>query len=651
MPITLTDENEVRLTAFVGRSFLDDDKRVWYELRDILETLKSLGFRFEDAKESQARPISEKVRQLIIKNEIYIGLLTRRYKICDPNISFLERLQFAFGGDFPRNEWTASEWVIEEIGFAVGRDKTVILLVEEGVVFPASDLDADTEWILFNRNNLSAKSKNITEMISNLIAKKVTTRIDSGNEARTEPQAERQMEPTTASQPPTFRTHLARLRLLVESGSIVEADQLQAEMIDAEEDKEDKEEIKDLLLGVRATYGDPAALKGLKLRLAQTPNSYSAILSLFKVYQSFGQHNVAAELMLSSMKEFPIEKHSLILENAAQAMRKDGQDRAAIRLLIEHLPKENNETRVLSLLRSVAYSAEKMVDADLEAAFLERILSIDPTNNDARFRLAYLYSENGRGELAVYHYALLNQHVDWPHAVNNGAVSYKALGFKATGISEQIRVQDQHPLAKANIACEYSTAGFLQSAEDLAKAVLGSHNSEETANARARHALSEIANTRKNEADAILKLPQETKKERDFMAAYAQAYAEDHPAPFEGNFVTPHGEIMIRRIGSELTGTGSSSRSVTSHGILSLLAAGVDSPGVYVTTLKLNAELNGRAGRFTATINTQKDDAPSSKAVSRKIDGLLIVEKHNLSLQFLEREEKKTTIYEAGIRT
>ena len=115
-----------RLSAFVGRSFLDDDKNVWNDLRDIFDSLKSIGFEYEDGKEGQIRPISEKVQEIILRHEIYIGVLTKRYPIWQAPSSWHERWLHPLGSYTPQ-KWTTSEWVIEEIGFAIGKGLKVLI--------------------------------------------------------------------------------------------------------------------------------------------------------------------------------------------------------------------------------------------------------------------------------------------------------------------------------------------------------------------------------------------------------------------------------------------------------------------------------------------------------------------------------------------
>jgi hypothetical protein len=144
------DNHPTYLTAFIGRSFLKDDERPWLEIRKILESLRPLGFRFKDAEEAQPRPISEKVQQGIESNDIYIGILTRRFPIhAVREAGAFKRVWHALSAPSPPTTWGPSSWVVQESGFALGKGKKVVLLIEDGVDFPKSDLDADKERILF----------------------------------------------------------------------------------------------------------------------------------------------------------------------------------------------------------------------------------------------------------------------------------------------------------------------------------------------------------------------------------------------------------------------------------------------------------------------------------------------------------------------
>src|SRR5690348_8297609 len=104
----MTNPPEPRLKAFIGRSFLPADKQLWHDLRDVLDTFKPIGFVYEDAKEAQVRPVSDKVRALIEQNDIYIGVLPRRYPIYVPPTSLLGRCGILSA--FAPTQWATSEW-------------------------------------------------------------------------------------------------------------------------------------------------------------------------------------------------------------------------------------------------------------------------------------------------------------------------------------------------------------------------------------------------------------------------------------------------------------------------------------------------------------------------------------------------------------
>lgn len=80
-PTMTSDDPNVRLKAFVGRSFVEADEALWAEFRPQLEALRSLGFVFEDAKEAQPRPVSEKVKQGIDRNDVCIGIVSCRQPV------------------------------------------------------------------------------------------------------------------------------------------------------------------------------------------------------------------------------------------------------------------------------------------------------------------------------------------------------------------------------------------------------------------------------------------------------------------------------------------------------------------------------------------------------------------------------------------
>lgn len=639
----MQDDPVIHLRAFVGRSFLEDDKRVWHNLRDLLEALRPMGFAYEDAKDAQVRPISEKVRFLINRNHIYIGVLTRRHLINSTPCTFANLIRALFKGVSPE-QWTASEWVIEEVGYAIGREKPVILLIENGVVFPTSDLDGDTQWIAFERDKLEHCQTELTQMISNLLAKRVTAlpavSAVVADDSKTEDQQLAQ-EPNKA----TFGEQLEALRLAASSGQTREAERIQAEMLDDPELR-DKSLFEKFFLSERASHGDTTALQNLKKLVLDNPSDVDCLIVLADTYSSFKQYRSAIDLLRNGSVHAAPDLQTRVATRLASALRKEGKPQEAIDVLLAQLRKESDEQKRLSLYRAIAYAAQDQKDSNLEAACLEKILQLNPADNDVRSRLAFLYSDADRESLAAYHYGLLASIVDWPYIFNNLGVSYGELGLKATRTEQFLKVSDKYPLAKANVANLYAQFGFLSQAEALARDVMASAPDDETASARARTALGEIAALREKEVKKIETLSDETRNEREFMVAFAEALDDDPLDDFVATFVTPHGDIELLKKQGDLRGTGTVTKPVANYqaGLLAGLA-GFGAVQSRPRTYQLNLLGTCRGKTAVYELKISSPDEPSSLLTSnpRIITGQLVFEDQARSFRTLEREDSKTT--------
>ena len=66
-------------------------------------------------------------------------------------------------------KWKTSDWIIQEIGFALGREMRLILLIEDGLE-PPGELQGNYERIVFNRGNPEKAFPLIEEMIAKIIS-------------------------------------------------------------------------------------------------------------------------------------------------------------------------------------------------------------------------------------------------------------------------------------------------------------------------------------------------------------------------------------------------------------------------------------------------------------------------------------------------
>jgi hypothetical protein len=125
------DAEGFRPTAFVGHSFAAKDKGLVEMVTDALE---AIGIEVFTGEKPRADRISDKVKDLIDAQYMFIGIFTRRDKLVG------------------KNEWNTSAWIIDEKAYA-SRSKKLILLKETGVE-SIGGIQGDHEYIEFSRDKL-----------------------------------------------------------------------------------------------------------------------------------------------------------------------------------------------------------------------------------------------------------------------------------------------------------------------------------------------------------------------------------------------------------------------------------------------------------------------------------------------------------------
>ena len=97
--------------------------------------------------------------------------------------------------------------------------------------------------------------------------------------------------------------------------------------------------------------------------------------------------------------------------------------------------------------------AEVQKEDDIAIATLEKLLSLDPSDNEHRFNLAFKYSHTGRSDMAALHYERIPASVRTSAGWNNLGVAYDRLSFEIRAVDSYRRAADAgETLAAANIA-------------------------------------------------------------------------------------------------------------------------------------------------------------------------------------------------------
>ncbi len=630
-------DDAVFLTAFVGRSFLDVDELLWLEIRKILESLRPIGFRFQDANEAQPTPISKKVQRGIEQNDLYIGILTRRFPISDWKRPFL-----GFWRSSAKQRWGTTAWVVQESGYALGKGKRVLLLIENGVDFPKSDLDADRERIIFNRDSVPSCSVRLTAMVANLIKDRLPAVSTASPGLQTsEPPIESppKEESAAATETPTF----AQVRELLDADEFARADEVFQEFEVAYETDVDipKGWLRRFYLKEKAIRGDKSSLGALIELTEKEPEDPSVWLQLSEYYRTLDLNNEAAKILIRGTTKVLPESRSRLLRSAAKARALDKDFNASHQLLREALRDGTNMSQQKLTFNTLADLAKEQKDRDLEAAALERILELDPTDKTIRFRVAFLYGETSRNGLEIYHYRLrLNQGTD-SAALNNLGIALNQFGCHSSGIDCLLEAIADSPLAKANLSQAYIDRGFFVEGERFAREALTAapENENDRAQAMASSGIDRIVKQRAEEKEREAEGVAEAKHEAGFRARYAHAFmSEPSGEQLNGTFVTPHGRISLVQEESNLRGE-------FEEGAFGRAIAATLKTSTAVRIL-LRGTVHGQAGTFE-TYSIGAESGAAALLAPKKLKGLFVMRPDGHAVEFAEQGEKAIQIYDA----
>ena len=160
------------LFAFVAHSFSTKDQEV---VRTYLEFLKRIaqmdkGFSWDHAETAEPKDLPVKVLSKMEGKNLLIAICTPSESAISPeNISSVFLRPPYLKARKEHFQPKISDWILQEIGCAVGKGMRIIILLEEGVRVPGG-LQGDIEYITFTRQRPEASFNRILEMLESLTA-------------------------------------------------------------------------------------------------------------------------------------------------------------------------------------------------------------------------------------------------------------------------------------------------------------------------------------------------------------------------------------------------------------------------------------------------------------------------------------------------
>ncbi len=537
------------ISAFVGRSFDPKEESLWTRISKCLDSLRPIGFSWEDAEEAQAKPISDKVKEKIQRNDLFIGILTKGDAIisgCSTSKYVLMRKIL---------NWLASYWIIQESGYAIGKGKKVIFLIEIGLEIPGG-LNSDFEYIPFNRYNLSDTFLKVNQIVANELATKI------------EPLREQPLAKGTELIP-VQKQEIEQQQPL----EVVEEDDLlfktAVEAINKKDFPSAREKIA-LLLGTGKVKGNPdvelwvevyfskklylagqpEALDRLREFAKRNPTDLFVMNALVDCYEPYDQYEQAIreiEPFAATAEDLDFRfKMSIMLSKLELKIKKYEPARKRLFEFLKTLELNSNHQNFL-IFKTLGDTYKEQADQNIACCLYEMALNYEPTDSDLRFTLAHGYGEINKSALASYHYKAYLNTEDWPGALNNLAIQYEELKLFGKSVSALRKAESlEHTLSSANLSRMLIEKGFYEEAENTLLKALEKKDHHKNVD----YYLNELKTSKEQEEENEKKLLEETKEYRDFALEFAKAISIpfDTYAEVNGLWSTDYGQLKEFRI-------------------------------------------------------------------------------------------------------
>lgn len=535
-----------QLKAFVGHSFTEDDEavvRVFLKFFDQV-TKMDIGFSWEHAEPAEPKMLADKVLRLIEDKNLFIGICTSKEAAVNPTKlkpgRFLKRVLSAENNEF---SFKTSDWIIQEIGLAKGRNMDLLLLVEKDVRQPGG-LQGDLEYITFERQSPEKSFGKVLEMIQSLMPR-AKSLISEEGAARSAPEEKGEPEKQGALdwlQPKDDwnrkRYEFALMHMVASDDEDGEKN-IEAAYLASTEGliKKTRESWEAFHEYVRIILGKGGKLSKLE-EIAQRCAANGEVLRLLaRGYQQYEDYEKAAKYFEVAAEKSEnvsdtLSRHADAVLALIKAAKKKEAD-----VIIENMKKlalevEDGEALIISLFRNIAGIE---TDMDLFFGLTERLLQLRPDDTDARFKLAYNYSQANQNAASLFHYLKIPYHERSAITWNNLGVGFDHFDLVLKSVEAYRKAEELgETLAMSNLAYKLIKAGFLPEAEELCNKAIKIEDFHKNVS----HAVAKIKDLpdeeKKKETEITEKAVPLSEFYRDYGHALLQEDKGDHIGQWQG---------------------------------------------------------------------------------------------------------------------
>ena len=330
--------------------------------------------------------------------------------------------------------------------------------------------------------------------------------------------------------------------------------------------------------------GDIAKLEGF---VSGLPASYEAAEYLARAFERYEEYQKAASALRNAAERTKLLGDKIrLLGQAAVNYEKAGQSTEADAAMAElHAICAQTGDGNVEVLVAEKNLAEQRKDDDAEIATQERLLELNPSDDEIRFSLAYKYSLVNRDGLAAYHYSRIHTTNRSANAWNNLGVAFQALKLPIKAVNAYRKSIDLgETLAMANLAIRFLKAGFLHEAGEMlatASKIEGHHKNVD----HGFGALRDDQDAEEKEEAAIF---EKAKRASEFHRHYGRAIAGTLSRSIAGEWKTPTCDVKLRIDGDAIVAQGSYQLSASG-----LLSSMMGAKGMVAAPTRYSLEYRG----------------------------------------------------------
>jgi Flp pilus assembly protein TadD len=642
------------IRCFVGHSFNKEDQSVVSAFLDYLDVVSDIhaGFSWEHAARPEPNFVDEKVIALFKDKNLFVGICTRKELVISPaNVSARWWAPNRLVGEKRDFLWKTSDWVIQEIGFALGRGLKIILLIEEGTKLPGA-LQGNLEYIEFSRNAPQACFDKLLGMIAVLVrGGRISSQAVSGarvfeGEAKEVDRADKDPE-WTVPQPDwkvaDFELAFMHFVFLDDHDG---RQRLSDEFLKSTHgaSPEVRNEWAAFQEYVLICFGKGGRLAVLDSFAVDFPQSARIREFVAKANLKYGEYGKAASYFVEGAKlESAHSRKVELLGEAALALYSAG--RGADSLGVEEQVcalADGQEKTELSILKYIRKLAQKRGEKDVALASMERLMELNPSDADTRFDLAYLYSENEQYEMAAFHYSRIPIAERTDSVWNNLGVAQDNLDMPVLAVDSYRRAYELgNTLAASNLANKQLDAGL----KDDAKHLLDEAAQKPGHDVNVDRGLARIGDVVEREAKLDQEILQKAREICDFRRAVGRSLTCKLLGDISGRWKGPNCELDVRVHNAQFLAKGSYSRPVAG---LASVVRGLSFGAQETYTYAEEFQGNVRGGAILGDVVRRRLDSDVKSSNSLLIDGnptspvLMWVDPSESTIHVLEWVEKKS---------